>query len=118
MDNLSSILTYIPLTTQIYCLYSTSLTFSIDVNFQTYPNLVWCIFLHALYSCVFLDHIHIVDSIPHIRSFFHFSFSIKAYGTVKCFVFLSFLLALANFGLVTPIPVGIRVLGVETPLRN
>ena len=34
------------------------------------------------------------------------------------FVFLSFLTLLANFGLVAPIPDGIRVLGVETPLRT
>ena len=33
------------------------------------------------------------------------------------FVFLGFLLPLENFGLATPIPVGIRVLGVKTPLR-
>ena len=34
------------------------------------------------------------------------------------FVFLDFLTLLANFGLVAPIPDGIRVLGVETPLRT
>ena len=34
------------------------------------------------------------------------------------FVFLGFLTILANFGLVAPIPDGIRVLGVETPLRT
>ena len=34
------------------------------------------------------------------------------------FVFLGFLTLLANFGLVAPIPEGIRVLGVETPLRT
>ena len=34
------------------------------------------------------------------------------------FVFLGFLTLLANFGLVAPIPDGIRVLGVETPLRT
>ena len=34
------------------------------------------------------------------------------------FVFLGFLTLLANFGLVTPIPDGIRVLGVEAPLRT
>ena len=38
-------------------------------------------------------------------------------GIVQCFVFLGFLSLLENFGLATPIPVGIRVLGVETPLR-
>ena len=39
------------------------------------------------------------------------------FGIVQCFVFLGFLLLLENFGLETPIPVGIRVLGVKTPLR-
>ena len=34
------------------------------------------------------------------------------------FVFLGFLTLLTNFGLVAPIPDGIRVLGVETPLRT
>ena len=38
-------------------------------------------------------------------------------GIVQCFVFLGFLLLLENFGLATPIPVGIRVLGVTTPLQ-
>ena len=38
-------------------------------------------------------------------------------GIVQCFVFLSFLLLLENFGLATLIPVGITVLGVKTPLR-
>ena len=33
-------------------------------------------------------------------------------------VFLGFLTLLANFGLVAPIPDGIRVLGVKTPLRT
>ena len=38
-------------------------------------------------------------------------------GIVQCSVFLGFLTLLANFGLVAPIPIVIRVLGVETPLR-
>ena len=38
-------------------------------------------------------------------------------GIVQCFVFLGFLSLLENFGLATPIPVGIKVLGVKTPLR-
>ena len=38
-------------------------------------------------------------------------------GIVQSFVFLGCLSLLENFGLATPIPVGIRVLGVETPLR-
>ena len=57
----------------------------------------------------------------------HFSFVIQTgeifflchhSGIVHCFVFLGFLTLLTNFGLVTPIPDGIRVLGVETPLRT
>ena len=46
-----------------------------------------------------------------------FSFIFLRFGIVQCFVFLGFLLLLENFGLATPIPVGIRVLGVKTPLR-
>ena len=38
-------------------------------------------------------------------------------GIVQCFVFLGFLSLLENFGLATPIPVGIRVLSVKIPLR-
>ena len=45
-------------------------------------------------------------------------FSVKDLGIVQCFVLLGFLSLLENFGLVTPIPVGIRVLGVETHLRT
>ena len=37
------------------------------------------------------------------------------YGMVQCFVFLSFLPPLMKFGLVPPMPDGIRVLGVEHP---
>ena len=56
----------------------------------------------------------------------HFSFVIQTggifflchlSGIVHCFVFLGFLTLLANFGLVAPIPDGIRVLGVETLIR-
>ena len=46
-----------------------------------------------------------------------FAFVFLGLGIVQCFVFLDFLLLLENFGLATPIPVGIRVLGVKTPLR-
>ena len=45
-----------------------------------------------------------------------FAFVFLRLGIVQCFVFLGFLLLLENFGLATPIPVGIRVLGVKTPL--
>ena len=46
-----------------------------------------------------------------------FAFVFLRLGIVQCFVFLGFLLPLENVGLVAPIPVGIRVLGVKTPLR-
>ena len=45
-----------------------------------------------------------------------FAFVFLRLGIVQCFVFLGFLLLLENFGLATPIPVGIRVLGVKIPL--
>ena len=47
---------------------------------------------------------------------FYFSFVVKVYGMVQCFSLLSFLPPLESFGLATPIPIGIRVLGIETPL--
>ena len=46
-----------------------------------------------------------------------FAYVFLRLGIVQCFVFLGFLLLLENFGLATLIPVGIRVLGVKTPLR-
>ena len=46
-----------------------------------------------------------------------FCFCFLRLGIVQGFVFLGFLLLLENFGLATPIPIGIRVLGVKTPLR-
>ena len=53
-----------------------------------------------------------------VRLFYNsFAYVFLRLGIVQCFVFLGFLSLLENFGLVTPIPVGIRVLGVKTPLR-
>ena len=49
-----------------------------------------------------------------LRGFFFFT----SQDQCLIFVFLGFLTLLANFGLVTPTPDGIRVLGVETPLRT
>ena len=46
-----------------------------------------------------------------------FAFVFLSMGIVQCFIFLGFLSPLENFGLATPIPVDIRVLGVKTPLR-
>ena len=52
-----------------------------------------------------------------IEALFCFSFTCQRFlGIVQCLVFLGFLPLLENFGLAAPIPVGIRVLGVETPL--
>ena len=53
------------------------------------------------------------------KSHFCFSFTCQLFlGLVQCLVFLGFLPLLENFELATPIPVGIRVLGVDTPLRT
>ena len=49
---------------------------------------------------------------------FFFSFFCQELGIMQCFVFLGFLSLFENFGLATPIPVGIRVVGVKTPLRT
>ena len=62
----------------------------------------------------FFNHIHTINSLSNLRNFY-FSSSIKIFGRVQCFSLLSFLPPLTNFGLVTPIPVGIRVLDVEHP---
>ena len=52
-----------------------------------------------------------------MEALFGFLFTCQIFlGIVQCFVFLGFLPLLENFGLAAPIPVGIRVLGVETPL--
>ena len=47
-----------------------------------------------------------------------FLFLYQPGSVLNFFVFLGFLTLLANFGLVTPTPDGIRVLGVEAPLRT
>ena len=60
-------------------------------------------------------HVHFIQAGPLFLNSFAFVF--LRLGIVQCFVFLGFLLLLENFGLETPIPVGIRVLGVKTPLR-
>ena len=60
-------------------------------------------------------HMHFIQAGPLFLNSFVFVF--LRLGIVQCFVFLGFLLLLENFGLATPIPVGIRVLGVKTPLR-
>ena len=68
------------------------------------------IFHHFLSSSCKLSHLQLISSIP-----FYWN-SIQRIGIEQCFVLLGFLSLLENFGLVTPIPVGIRVVGVETPL--
>ena len=60
----------------------------------------------------------LINLVPLIGTLFVFFFFVKDLGIVQCFVFLDFLSLLENFGLATPIIVGIRVLGVETPLRT
>ena len=60
-------------------------------------------------------HIHFIQAgLLFLNSF---AFVFLQLRIVQCFVFLGFLLLLENFGLATPIPVGIRVLGVKTPIR-
>ena len=60
-------------------------------------------------------HMHFIQEGPLFLNSFAFVF--LRLGIVQCFVFLGFLLLLENFGIATPLPVGIRVLGVKTPLR-
>ena len=60
-------------------------------------------------------HMHFIQAGPFFLNSFAFVF--QRLGIVQCFIFLGFLLLLENFGLETPIPVGIRVLGVKKYLR-
>ena len=80
------------------------------------PNLV---LVHLLaYRGLFDYHFQTYQSSSFNWNSFCLSFSVKDLGIVQCFVFLGFLSLLENFGLATLIPFGIRVLGVETPLRT
>ena len=80
-----------------------------------YPPIWFGAFFYILFVLVlFLATFRLQAFIPTLK-FFHFSFSIKVLGIMQCFVFLSFLPPLTNFGSVTLIPVGIRVLDVEHP---
>ena len=60
-------------------------------------------------------HMHFIQASSPFENSFAYVF--LRLGIVQCFVLLGFLSLLENFRLATPIPVGIRVLGVETPLR-
>ena len=62
-------------------------------------------------------HMHFIQANSLVLELFCLCFFFLRLGIVQCFVFLGFLSLLENFGLATPIPVGIRVLGVKTPLR-
>ena len=73
MDNLGSNLPRFHLQLKTFA-FILILYFSTDVNFQTTLNLFWFIILHTLYCGVFLNHLHFVNPVPPIRSFFHFSF--------------------------------------------
>ena len=90
------------------------LYFSTKNIHQATSNLVWCIFLHILYCGIFFFPFLLSTQFLHFRSSFLFTL-FKVLGMVQCFASLSFLPPLARFGLVTPIPVSIRVLGVEHP---
>ena len=71
---------------------------------------VWDITLVLLFYTICSQ----LSVIIQLRGFFFFT----SQDQCLIFVFLGFLTLLANFGLVTPTPDGIRVLGVETPLRT
>ena len=69
-------------------------------------------FLHILHCVFFFFHYILSIRFLQFRSFFIFIL-FKVLGMVQCFTFLIFLPPITSFGLVTSIPVGIRVLGVE-----
>ena len=73
------------------------------------------IHLFELFLWNFNFHMYLIQENSFVLYSFAFIFS--RFGIVQCFVFLGFLLLLENFGLATPVPVGIKVLGVKTPLR-
>ena len=90
--------------------------------FHYFPSL-YLLILHNL-SLIHLSefflwnfnfHMHFIQAGPLFLNSFAFVF--LRLGIVQCFVFLGFLLLIEKFGLATPIAVGIRVLGVKTPLR-
>ena len=72
---------------------------------------------HHLGCCGSFDcHFHLPTQFLFIGTLF-VSLYCQRIRIVQYFVFLGFLSLLENFGLATSILVGIRVLGVETPLR-
>ena len=93
------------------------LQFSIDINFQA-PQTWFGVSFFILSIVVFLLTTLRIQIQFLILEAFYFSFLVKVYKMVQCFSFLIFLPPLETFGLEPPIPVGIRILGVETPLRT
>ena len=87
--------------------------FLLVISLINSPKLqVWDTTLILFYSKLYCSHFSFVIQTGGIFFLCHHS------GIGQCLVFLGFLTLLENFGLVTPIPDGIRVLGVETPLRT
>ena len=98
--------------------------FSVLVAFSFHPfSSLYLLILHnlslihlfELFLWNFNFHMYFIQAGSFVLELFFFCFS--KVGNSAIFVFLGFLLLLENFGLATPIPVGIRVLGVKTPLR-
>ena len=105
--------------TQAACIFSTFFLqtahcfFLIQHTFsKAPPSLIECIFLHTLLFGFFSCSTFNIHSQLFILEVVYFSFLIKVYGMVQYFDFLSFLPPLERFGLATPKPVGISVLGV------
>ena len=89
------------------------LYFLFKTTIQEPPKLVWCIFFLHILHCGFFIFTYIFNSVPSFHKLFSFLFFFilfKVLGIVQCFSFLSFLPPLTSFGLVNPIPIGIRVL--------
>ena len=91
------------------------LPLSTIINFQIPPNLVWCFILHTLHCGNSFEHLHNSNTVLQTGDFFILLFTSRFIGMGKYFSILSFLPSLESFGLAARTPVGIRVLGVETP---
>ena len=98
-------------------LFSVLVAFSFHPFFSLYLLILHNLSLIHLLNSFYGISISICTLFMQVPLFLNsFAFVFLRLGIVQCFVFLGFLLLLENFGLATPIPVGIRVLGVKTPL--
>ena len=101
----------------LLCLYPSSISFLLMSEKKYSPKLDLDVSYYTLILVILFFTVILIKSVPLDGSPFAFLFTSHIFlGIVQCFIFLGFLPLLENFGLAALIPVGIRVLGVETPL--